>query len=301
MAKGSQFWGLGSGKLGEQVLYRAGGEQRARTYVKKIKNPKTLAQMVNRVSMINLASVFRGYKSILTRSFPSRKENQSGFNAFVRANKTSSSPVVDKSGAQSGLSVPYNMIMSLGSLNLYGTQYQTFTGTGEDELVTFGLDITNNPNRDAIIAAVTDNLIDEAIISTPLVLDAVLDAMGVGTDPVITVLVADYADEGFSPRVVQYRKGMAELPDVAGNSGNLTLRRAETGRGLFLEITNQPNAEQMLAVFVSGRDGNGKLGVSTSKMVVMSQDRTYVEQFLPGGDIYQFTLEQYGYSPNESI
>ena len=301
MAKGSQFWGLGSGKLGEQVLYRAGGEQRARTYVKKIKNPKTLAQMVNRISMVNLASVFRGYKSILTRSFPSRKENQSGFNAFMRANKTSGSPVVDKSGAQSGLSVPYNMIMSLGSLNLYGSQYQTFTGSGESELVSFGLDITNNPNRDAIIAAVTDSFIDEAVISTPAVLDKVLDAMGVGSDPVITVLVADYADEGFSPRVVQYRKGMTALPDVAGNSGNITLRAAETGRGLFLEITNQPNAEQMLAVFVSGRDGNGKLGVSTSKMVVMSQNLTYVEQFLPGGDIYQFTLEQYGYSPNESI
>lgn len=301
MSKGSQFWGQGSGKLGEQVLYRAGGEQRARAYVKKIKNPKTLAQMVNRVSMVNLASVFRGYKPVLTRSFPSRKENQSGFNAFMRANKTSGSPVVDKSGAQSGLSVPYNMIMSLGSLNIYGSQYQTLTGSGAEELVSFGLDITNNPNRDAIIAAVTDSLIDEAVISTPAVLDKVLDAMGVGSDPVITVLVASYADEGFAPRVVQYRKGMSALPEVAGNAGNLTLRAAETGRGLFLEVTNQPNAEQMLAVFVSGRDGSGKLNVSTSKMVVMSQNLNYVQQFLPGGDIYQFTLEQYGYSPNESI
>lgn len=301
MAKGSQFWGLGSGKLGEQVLYRAGGEQRSRTYVKKIRNPKTLAQMVNRVSMKNLASVFRGYKSILTRSFPSRKENQSGFNAFVRANKTSASPVVDKYGAQSGLSVPYNMIMSLGSLNLYGSQYQTFTGTGNEERVSFGLDITNNPNYDAIIAAVTDNLIDEELISTPAVLDKVLDAMGVGSDPVITVLVASYADEGFAPRVVQYRKGMVALPDVEGNSGNLTLRRAESGRGLFLEVTNQTNKEAMLAVFVSGRDANGKLNVSTSKMVVMSQDTRYVDPFLPNGELYQEILEQYGYSPNESI
>lgn len=301
MAKGSQFWGLGSGKLGEQVLYRAGGEQRSRTYVKKIKNPKTLAQMVNRVSMMNLASVFRGYKSILTRSFPSRKENQSGFNAFVRANKTSASPVVDKYGAQAGLSVPYDMIMSLGSLNIFGTQYQTFTGTGNEERVTFGLDITNNPNRDAIIAAVTDNLIDEELISTPAVLDKVLDAMGVGSDPVITLLVADYADEGFAPRIVQYRKGMSAFPDVAGNSGNLTLRRAETGRGLFLEVTNQTNKEQMLAVFVSGRDANGKLNVSTSKMVVMSQDSKYVDPYLPNGELYQEILEQYGYSPNESI
>ena len=39
MSKGSLFWANASGKLGEVVQYRAGGEQRARAYVRKIKNP----------------------------------------------------------------------------------------------------------------------------------------------------------------------------------------------------------------------------------------------------------------------
>ena len=43
MSKGSEFWGNASGKLGQQVLYRAGGEQRARMHVAKIKNPRTVA------------------------------------------------------------------------------------------------------------------------------------------------------------------------------------------------------------------------------------------------------------------
>jgi hypothetical protein len=41
MSKRSLFWGKGSGKLGEAVYYRAGGEQRTRAYVKTVKNPKT--------------------------------------------------------------------------------------------------------------------------------------------------------------------------------------------------------------------------------------------------------------------
>mgnify|MGYP007050596991 CR=1 FL=1 len=40
MSKRSLFWGNASGKLGEAVFYRAGGEQRTRTWIPKIKNPK---------------------------------------------------------------------------------------------------------------------------------------------------------------------------------------------------------------------------------------------------------------------
>ena len=38
MSKGSLFWGNARGRLGQSVFYRAGGEQRNRTYVAKIKN-----------------------------------------------------------------------------------------------------------------------------------------------------------------------------------------------------------------------------------------------------------------------
>ena len=72
MSKGSLFWANASGKLGETVLYRSGGEQRTRTYVAKIKNPKTLAQMENRLSMRNFAQVYRALQPILSKSFPNR-------------------------------------------------------------------------------------------------------------------------------------------------------------------------------------------------------------------------------------
>lgn len=116
MAKGSQFWGAASGKLGQQVLYRAGGEQRARAYVKNIKNPKTLAQMENRILMNNVVSAFRSMKPILSVSFPMKASNQSGFNAFVKANKNTVPYAISKEDVQFGGCMPYRMFVSQGDI-----------------------------------------------------------------------------------------------------------------------------------------------------------------------------------------
>lgn len=118
MAKGSQFWGNASGKLGEQVLYRAGGEQRARTYVAKIKNPRTFAQMKNRLLMLNVVSMYRTLKPLLSETFPMKKSNQSAFNAFVSANKTARGFYITKSDMESGACVPYGMQISAGSIGV---------------------------------------------------------------------------------------------------------------------------------------------------------------------------------------
>ena len=107
MSKGSLFWANARGKLGESVYYRAGGEQRNRTYVKNIKNPRTLAQAKNRITLMNYVAGFRSLRPILANSFVSRKSSQSGFNAFVSANKNPNSPAVDKYAAENlGYSVP---------------------------------------------------------------------------------------------------------------------------------------------------------------------------------------------------
>ena len=118
MAKGSQFWGNASGKLGEQVLYRAGGEQRARTYVAKIKNPRSYAQMKNRLLMLNVVSAFRTLKPLLSESFPTKKANQSAFNAFVQANKQTTGFYIAKEDLESGACVPYGMTIAKGTLGV---------------------------------------------------------------------------------------------------------------------------------------------------------------------------------------
>lgn len=73
MVKRSLFWGQAAGKLGEAVYYRAGGEQRTRTYIKNIKNPKTQAQAIQRAKLNNLTACFRG-ASIFLRSSSERRK-----------------------------------------------------------------------------------------------------------------------------------------------------------------------------------------------------------------------------------
>lgn len=50
MSKRSLFWGQAAGKLGEAVYYRAGGEQRTRTYVAKIKIRKATHKLYSVLS-----------------------------------------------------------------------------------------------------------------------------------------------------------------------------------------------------------------------------------------------------------
>ena len=96
MSKGSLFWANASGKLGESVFYRSGGEQRNRAYVKNVKNPKTEAQMRNRIQMGNWAAMYRRLKPILEKTFTNRPSAESGFNALVKANKSRLRYAVDK-------------------------------------------------------------------------------------------------------------------------------------------------------------------------------------------------------------
>lgn len=86
MSKRSLFWGQASGKLGEAVYYRAGGEQRTRTWVPKIKNPKSKSQATQRCLFMNMVAEFRAFKKFVQFGFLKRTASQSAFNAFVKDN-----------------------------------------------------------------------------------------------------------------------------------------------------------------------------------------------------------------------
>lgn len=118
MSKRSLFWGQASGKLGEAVFYRAGGEQRTRAYVKAVKNPKTLAQMMQRITMGNLVSMYSALKPILSQSFPLRATSRSAFNEFVSANKGAQSYAVTKDDVSARFFWPVALTISRGNLNI---------------------------------------------------------------------------------------------------------------------------------------------------------------------------------------
>lgn len=117
MSKHSLFWGQASGKLGEAVYYRAGGEQRTRTYVAKIKNPKSRAQALQRTKFNNMVAVFRGTSVFVKSLFKPEKSSQSPFNAFVKRNFPLCLTVADKEMVEFGEGGSENFVFANGSVN----------------------------------------------------------------------------------------------------------------------------------------------------------------------------------------
>ena len=117
MSKRSLFWGQASGKLGEAVYYRAGGEQRTRAYVHKIKNPKTRAQALQRTKFNNMVAVFRGTSVFVKSLFKAEKSSQSPFNAFVKSNFPLCLTVADREMVELGEGGSQNFVFANGSVN----------------------------------------------------------------------------------------------------------------------------------------------------------------------------------------
>ena len=123
---------------------RMGGEQRARTYLKVISNPRTKAQMSQRVKLANLVGFYRLLRPLLGDSFLRRPANQSSYNAFVKANLASSRVYLTKEQASSGyvVTAPYTItdgtLQSSGwdkaspdlSSTLYTTPFEGPSGVG---------------------------------------------------------------------------------------------------------------------------------------------------------------------------
>lgn len=123
--KGNPFFGTMRGKLGEQVFMRTGGEQRARTYLKVIGNPRTKAQMGQRVKLANLVGFYRILRPLLGDSFLRRPANQSSYNAFVKANLASSRVYLTKEQASSGYVVTAPYTITDGTLQQSGWDKST--------------------------------------------------------------------------------------------------------------------------------------------------------------------------------
>lgn len=116
MSKRSLFWGQASGKLGEAVYYRAGGGQRTRTWVPKIKNPKTKGQATQRCLFMNMVAEFRAFKKFVQFGFIKRTASQSAFNAFVKDNFGSNDWVSNGDDVSRAEFHGYDMRLSNGSI-----------------------------------------------------------------------------------------------------------------------------------------------------------------------------------------
>lgn len=289
MAKGSQFWGNASGKLGEQVLYRAGGEQRARTYVARIKNPRTEGQAVNRLSMRNFATMFRAYKDVIRLSFPNRPVKESGFNAFIKANKTANSAAISALAANAGYFIPKGITIAKGNLGAINGAW-IVTPKGERETFEFGRFNVTGMSLDEVkaIAAplgltVTDlDSLDPVENKTPSTAQVgqFLALLGYKSDATVTCLQADYADEGWE-RVT---------PNV---KFTIYFNNPYIMCTIHFEDASEPTMDSTYMAVMVSQKGDGKVDVTTASFVPSHNTTKLADQFVRGGEVYGELLNAY--------
>ena len=292
MSKGSLFWGNASGKLGESVYYRAGGEQRNRTYVNKINNPRTRAQAIVRATMNNLVQTYKNGKGIYANSFPTRKSNQTAFNAFMQANKNAMSAVVTPYGASQGLSVPYGVYVSKGDDTILG-QMQVLKSDVDDSRF-MGWQLSDPlgilPDwLDTFLGEADSKFVQDSNIA------ALLSGLNLPSDAKICVVRYNYADEGFEFGASVYSATSIKHIGNAASSAvplivqNLAVDNAplRVALGVPGDATPTAQAEELYAVFVSYRNADGKQIVSTAQLQPSASGLDFIEQFLPNGEVYE--------------
>lgn len=319
MSKSSLFWGTAQGKLGQAVLYRAGGEQRARTYLGTIKNPRTLAQVANRVAMANFNGFYRSLKAILKDSFTDRPVRQSGFNALIARSKRASSPAIPVEWTRRGLSVPIGMALSSGS-SAWQPNEQVVQGSGMTALA-IGIGVPlSAPASQSITPLAGPLAMKDALVSMLAVRGSWWDTL-----PRVFNLVSvasQYVDEAYKnyysvitidgSRIVDFttEEGIAKL-QVNGDFnptefGVYPYAQAITADGrVRLAVAAAPgsfNDTQFAGAFVSYKDANGKLIASNSHMInVFGAGTEQITQYLPGGDTWVEVMRELGVNPDEII
>lgn len=301
MAKNSLFWGKARGKLGEIVLYRAGGEQRSRTYVKNIKNPKSLAQMTQRVKLGSLVSFFRTTANVLRYSFPNRPQRQSGFNAFVAESLPVATTALPREYADQGLSVPLNYHISKGNVVLPAGSLVRGGDSGSWE--TWGIYLfapesyTQASDVERATLANIGTKVDEWLSANPEFASTLPMKFN------ICIVISEEVGTGClqTVRVLNVDRSSGEasvtgnlLPTMTGQpiANIVTINGKE-----YLVFGSVSAVEYNLmfcGAFISYTDVNGKLAVSSAQMLTIADPDGRSMEYQEYGDIYNQAIQELG-------
>lgn len=301
MAKNSLFWGKARGKLGEIVLYRAGGEQRSRTYVKNIKNPKSLAQMAQRVKLGSLVSFFRTTSNVLRYSFPNRPQRQSGFNAFVSESLPIATTALPREYADQGLSVPLNYHISKGSVVLPANslvrggdpEYHESWGIYLSAPSSYG-QVSNG--KHATLSDIGTH-VDEWLTANPEFASTlpmkfnicIIISEEVGTGCLQTVRVLNVDRSSGSASVTGNL-----LPTMTGQPIANVVTMNNNEYLIFGPVDGIDYPLLFCGAFISFTDVNGKLAVSSAQMHMIADRDGGSMEYQEYGDIYNQAIQELG-------
>lgn len=111
-------------RLGGAVTYMMAGQQITRELAANVKNPRTPAQMQQRVKLASLVNFYRSMRQwAKVGAFSNKKQTWSDYNAFVSANINIAPAYLTKQQAQAGCSIVAPYVISRGVLPRVQTSY----------------------------------------------------------------------------------------------------------------------------------------------------------------------------------
>ena len=105
-----------SGRVGDLVYFVRGGQQIVRSVPASIKNPRTDAQMLQRMKWANILAVYRALQPCLKDCFEAKAAGQTDYNRFMSINLNSLPVYLEKNAARMGAAVVAPYVVSQGSL-----------------------------------------------------------------------------------------------------------------------------------------------------------------------------------------
>lgn len=247
---------LTTGKLGSMVFYRAGGEQRTRTYVKTVRNPKTYSQIEQRSQLANIVNLYRVLNVVLEKSFADKKPKQSDYNAFVsrNLNKVRLYFTKEMAAKQACVVAPYQITSgSIATIEL--------TGVGDDAVTNIGLgarfEITEGTTVGEFSRAILKNNVDIIEGMALSYVSVIQHSGGIDYPPTATANYYQVTIDSTSDKLLY-----SVMPEQAVAVVNGFLAHgAHVATGGFAWI-------------LSKKDENGKLQVSSQSLVI-NDDETY--------------------------
>lgn len=158
MAVVENFWLKGQRKrLGDSVIYQAMGQTRSRVLATTVRNPRTPAQMNQRVKWANLVNLYRANQSWMKYAFERKKATQSDYNKFMSLNVTGSNIFLTKDIAAAGGCVVQAYQITQGSLPSIETTYDGNTDGWVTNIFLGETVVFTNPTVSSFTRMLLDN------------------------------------------------------------------------------------------------------------------------------------------------
>ena len=241
------------------VLYSRNGETIARELAPQVSNPRTPAQMEQRVKLSNLVSFYRANAGWMKGAFENKKERESDYNAFVAANIGNSMVALSKADVAAGAAVVAPYKITSGSLPIVETVLNghdlvsnLFVGAQ-----TIGSSTTIGELSQALLA--NNNGLEEGM-QISVIINLQLASAGTGV-PYITARAYEMILDTQSTELVE-----SVIPD------GILEAVGTTNKALGINTTDLGDGA---AAFVISKTIGGRILVSTQSLVFFGSNATY--------------------------